>query len=104
MATSLFSNHVGVSLACPNTFAAYMLACDAQNCQNYACTLGLSPTVADSSGFFLGAAFRVGISPTQSKVSPTAAWSSLGLDSLDSVELIMAFEEEFVIELPDEQV
>jgi len=25
----------------------------------------------------------------------------LGLDSLDSVEMVMAFEEEFVIEIPD---
>ncbi|KAK3259486.1 Acyl carrier protein 2, mitochondrial [Cymbomonas tetramitiformis] len=36
------------------------------------------------------------------KVSPTASFSGdLGLDSLDEVEVVMAFEEEFVIEIPD---
>ncbi len=44
--------------------------------------------------------------PTQStttpKVVPTAVFEKdLGLDSLDVVELVMAFEEEFAIEIPD---
>jgi NADH dehydrogenase (ubiquinone) 1 alpha/beta subcomplex 1 len=38
------------------------------------------------------------------KLSPSATWAQLGLDSLDSVEVIMAMEEEFVVEMPDEQV
>ena len=37
------------------------------------------------------------------KVTPTASFiDDLGADSLDIVELVMAFEEEFGIEIPDE--
>jgi acyl carrier protein len=37
------------------------------------------------------------------KLSPTASFvDDLGADSLDVVELVMAFEEEFGIEIPDE--
>jgi len=37
------------------------------------------------------------------KVTPTASFiEDLGADSLDTVELVMAFEEEFGIEIPDE--
>jgi acyl carrier protein len=37
-----------------------------------------------------------------SKVTPTAKFSDdLGLDSLDSVEVVMAIEDEFAIEIPD---
>lgn len=40
----------------------------------------------------------------QSKVSPTASFQKdLGLDSLDQVEVVMAFEEEFCIEIPDSE-
>lgn len=36
------------------------------------------------------------------KVTPTSSFSAdLGLDSLDAVEIVMAFEEEFSIEIPD---
>lgn len=36
------------------------------------------------------------------KVTPTSHFArDLGLDSLDAVEVVMAFEEEFVIEIPD---
>uniref|UniRef100_A0A7S0RFU8 Acyl carrier protein n=1 Tax=Pyramimonas obovata TaxID=1411642 RepID=A0A7S0RFU8_9CHLO len=36
------------------------------------------------------------------KVTPTATFSGdLGLDSLDTVEVVMSFEEEFGIEVPD---
>lgn len=38
------------------------------------------------------------------QVTETAAFTSdLGLDSLDSVELVMALEEEFAIEIPDQE-
>ncbi|BAY62231.1 acyl carrier protein [Calothrix brevissima NIES-22] len=38
------------------------------------------------------------------KVIPTATFiDDLGADSLDIVELVMAFEEEFDIEIPDEE-
>jgi NADH dehydrogenase (ubiquinone) 1 alpha/beta subcomplex 1 len=37
----------------------------------------------------------------QAKVSETASFKELGLDSLDSVELVMALEEEFALEIPD---
>ncbi|MBA8667292.1 acyl carrier protein [Holosporaceae bacterium 'Namur'] len=38
-----------------------------------------------------------------SKVKPDARFSDdLGADSLDTVELVMAFEEEFNIEIPDD--
>jgi acyl carrier protein len=39
-----------------------------------------------------------------SEVTPTASFvDDLGADSLDIVELVMAFEENFEIEIPDEQ-
>ncbi len=38
----------------------------------------------------------------ESQVTPTASFvDDLGADSLDTVELVMAFEEEFGIEIPD---
>ena len=37
-------------------------------------------------------------------MSPTAAFQKdLGLDSLDTVEVVMALEEEFAIEIPDSE-
>ncbi len=39
----------------------------------------------------------------EGKVSPGASFTDdLGADSLDQVELVMAFEEEFGIEIPDD--
>jgi acyl carrier protein len=39
----------------------------------------------------------------ESKVTPEASFiDDLGADSLDTVELVMAFEEAFEIEIPDE--
>jgi acyl carrier protein len=39
----------------------------------------------------------------EDEVTPTASFvDDLGADSLDQVELIMAFEEEFDLEIPDE--
>jgi acyl carrier protein len=39
------------------------------------------------------------------KVTPDASFvEDLGADSLDTVELVMAFEEEFGIDIPDEDV
>ena len=44
---------------------------------------------------------QLGVNPEQ--VTPTASFiEDLGADSLDTVELVMAFEEEFSIEVPDE--
>ena len=38
------------------------------------------------------------------KITPDASFmDDLGADSLDTVELVMAFEEEFDIEIPDEE-
>jgi acyl carrier protein len=40
----------------------------------------------------------------ESEVTPTASFTNdLGADSLDTVELIMEFEKEFGISIPDEQ-
>ena len=40
----------------------------------------------------------------EDEVSPEAAFvDDLGADSLDTVELVMAFEEEFDLEIPDEE-
>ncbi len=40
----------------------------------------------------------------ESEVTPTASFvDDLGADSLDTVELVMAFEEAFSIEIPDEE-
>ena len=36
------------------------------------------------------------------KVTDEASFEDLGADSLDTVELVMAFEEEFGIDIPDE--
>lgn len=39
----------------------------------------------------------------EQKVSPSSSFvDDLGADSLDTVELVMAFEEEFKVEIPDE--
>ncbi len=39
----------------------------------------------------------------QAEVTPEASFTDdLGADSLDTVELVMAFEEEFDVEIPDE--
>jgi len=44
---------------------------------------------------------KLGVSPEQ--VTPEASFiDDLGADSLDQVELVMALEEEFDIEIPDE--
>jgi len=39
---------------------------------------------------------------TTERIYPSSSLSSLGLDSLDIVELILALEEEFLINIPDE--
>ena len=40
----------------------------------------------------------------ESEVTPTASFiDDLGADSLDTVELVMAFEKEFDIDIPDEE-
>ena len=45
---------------------------------------------------------QLGVEPDQ--VKPEAQFvNDLGADSLDTVELIMALEEEFEVEIPDEQ-
>ena len=39
------------------------------------------------------------------KVTPTAHFiNDLGLDSLDQVEVVMAFEQEFLLDIPDNEV
>lgn len=44
---------------------------------------------------------QLGVKPEE--ITPTASFiDDLGADSLDTVELVMAFEEEFAIEIPDE--
>ncbi|NOX38931.1 MAG: acyl carrier protein [Calditrichaeota bacterium] len=44
---------------------------------------------------------KLGVAPE--KVTPEAHFiEDLGADSLDTVELVMAFEEEFNVEIPDE--
>ena len=44
---------------------------------------------------------QLGVEP--SEVTPEASFTDdLGADSLDTVELVMAFEEEFDVEIPDE--
>jgi len=41
----------------------------------------------------------------ESEVTPTASFKNdLGADSLDIVELIMEFEKEFIIGIPDDQI
>jgi acyl carrier protein len=44
---------------------------------------------------------NLGVNPEQ--VTPTASFiDDLGADSLDTVELVMSFEEEFGVDVPDE--
>ncbi len=43
------------------------------------------------------------LSVAEEKITPEASFiDDLGADSLDTVELVMAFEEEFGIEIPDD--
>ena len=39
----------------------------------------------------------------QLQVTPSVSFKDLGLDSLDTVEVVMAYEEEFGIEIPDSE-
>lgn len=43
------------------------------------------------------------VSCPEGQVTKTVTFQDLGLDSLDAVELIMAFEEKFGIEISDEE-
>lgn len=44
------------------------------------------------------------LSVEEDQVTPEASFTAdLGADSLDTVELVMAFEEEFGVEIPDEE-
>ena len=45
---------------------------------------------------------QLGVSPEETKLEASFI-DDLGADSLDTVELVMAFEEEFEIEIPDEE-
>ena len=45
---------------------------------------------------------QLGVSPEEAKLEASFI-DDLGADSLDTVELLMAFEEEFEIEIPDEE-
>ena len=45
---------------------------------------------------------QLGVSPEEAKLGASFI-DDLGADSLDTVELVMAFEEEFEIEIPDEE-
>jgi acyl carrier protein len=45
---------------------------------------------------------QLGVNPTE-VVRSASFVNDLGADSLDTVELVMAFEEEFGIEIPDEE-
>ena len=45
---------------------------------------------------------QLGVSPEEAKLEASFT-DDLGADSLDTVELVMAFEEEFEIEIPDEE-
>tara|TARA_B100001123_G_scaffold368157_1_gene428956 strand:- start:1632 stop:1862 length:231 start_codon:yes stop_codon:yes gene_type:complete len=45
---------------------------------------------------------QLGVSPEEVKLTASFI-DDLGADSLDTVELVMAFEEEFEIEIPDEE-
>ena len=45
---------------------------------------------------------QLGVSPQEVKLEASFI-DDLGADSLDTVELVMAFEEEFEIEIPDEE-
>lgn len=45
---------------------------------------------------------HLGINPGK-KLGKNSAFDSIGADSLDKVELVMAFEEEFDMEIPDDE-
>ena len=51
----------------------------------------------------LGALFSIPLTVDEKKVNDLASFiDDLGADSLDTVELVMAFEEEFECEIPDD--
>jgi len=65
---------------------------------------GFVVSFPDSGGLRLGTTKKgFSVCPTPSKVTEKASFiDDLGADSLDNVELVMAFEEEFDIEIPDD--
>jgi acyl carrier protein len=51
-----------------------------------------------------GCTCELGARTDEEEVTPDASFvEDLGADSLDTVELVMAFEEQFGIEIPDEE-
>jgi NADH dehydrogenase (ubiquinone) 1 alpha/beta subcomplex 1, acyl-carrier protein len=42
------------------------------------------------------------LTETQAQVTTSSTFRDLGLDSLDTVEMVMAMEEEFSVEIPDD--
>ncbi|KAK4055669.1 mitochondrial acyl carrier protein [Microbotryomycetes sp. JL201] len=67
----------------------------------YSAAAGLDKTAIQSRIFEVLQSFE---KVDSTKVSPTASFTNdLGLDSLDAVEVVMAIEEEFSIEIPDEE-
>jgi len=76
------------------TCSARVIAADATN-RNFMADKSIEAKVKDI------IVEQLGVNPEQ--VTPQASFiEDLGADSLDIVELVMAFEEEFSVEVPDE--
>lgn len=39
----------------------------------------------------------------ENEITDETTWNDMGMDSLDRVELVIAFEEDFAIDIPDEE-
>jgi acyl carrier protein len=58
------------------------------------------PTIQDRTKLIIGAF----LAPDHADLSDNSTFDSLGIDSLDIVDLVIALEDEFSVDIPDDQI